>query len=616
MRTAFMVAGQSALLGALVSTASVLPVMAQQAAPVTTQAQRENPNPNDWLMVHQNYFAHRFAQTTQITTDNIANLHVAYTLALAGVEGGGSRYANASLEGTPIAEDGRLYVTNGWGNLYKIDARSGNQARIEWMMDPELDKPWAGDVACCGVNNRGVALWNDKVISVALDGRVIATDKATGEVVWELKDADPAIAETFTVAPLVVGDIAIVGPAGAEYGIRGWLDGIDLNTGQRAWRTWTVAGPDDPLGNGVTWATGPGVAPATYKTGGGSIWVTGTYDPALNLTYWGTGNPGPDWDTEYRPGDNLYTDSVLALTPESGEINWYFQYTPNDPFDFDEIGEHPLVDTNVNGKPMRLVVHAGRNGFFYGFDRTNGEFVYGQQYVNDLNWTDGLDPKTGKPVAYDPSVQLQNYGGPQVQQTRAGNVGTICPVHTGGKNWEPSAYSPATNMLYVAGGEGCNQHVAAAQTPPVDQGGTWKPRDRFVGQGQMPADFRAENPEWQRLADVIRGSISAIDVSSGQVVHKVMLDQQNRAGVLASAGNWIMVGEPNGWIRAYNATTLDKLWEFNVGSTIKAPPMSFVADGVQYIAIEVGAAPSSNDIKADPMLANFTPDYSLYVFRL
>src|SRR5690606_22945932 len=205
-----------ALLGGLLGTALALPAMAQDV-PVTTQEQLENPAAENWMMIHGNYAAHRYSPLDQINLDNIDQLELAYTFAIQGVEGGGSRYANASLEGTPVVEDGMMYFPNGWGVVYKLDVSSPDRAVPLWVMDPQVDKPWAGDVACCGINNRGVALWQDKIISVALDGRLIATDKATGEVVWEREVADPAVAETLTVGPLVIRDLAIVGPAGAEY---------------------------------------------------------------------------------------------------------------------------------------------------------------------------------------------------------------------------------------------------------------------------------------------------------------------------------------------------------------------------------------------------------------
>ena len=339
------------------------------------------------------------------------NLKPVFSVALGGYESGG-RYKFGNLEGTPIVEDGMMYVTDGWGSVYGIDVSSGKKGAIKWKFDPGVDRAWAGDVACCGVNNRGVALWKDKVISIALDGRMFSLNKATGEMVWERKVADPGIGETLTLAPLVVRDIGIVGAAGGEFGIRGFIEGVDLNTGKQLWRTHTIPGPGEP--GGETWKDGK----ERYKHGGGSVWETATYDPETDTFYQGIGNAGPDWDAEYRPGDNKWAASVLALSPGDGKIKWGFQYTPQDPYDFDEISEHPIINAKVNGVDRKLVVHAARNGFYYALDRTNGSFILGKQYVDQLNWTTGLDPKTGRPLNYNPNMDVQEYSPGQPWLTR------------------------------------------------------------------------------------------------------------------------------------------------------------------------------------------------------
>src|SRR2546430_10322214 len=286
--------------------------------------------------------------------------------------------------------------------------------------DPGTDPAWAGDVAWCGINNRGVALWKDKVISIPLDGRLFSLNKATGEIVWERKVADPAIAETLTLAPLVVRDIAIVGVAGGEFGVRGWIDGTDLNTGKQLWRTYTIPGAGEP-GN-ETWKDGK----ERWKHGGGSVWETATYDAETDTFYQGIGNAGPDWDPEYRPGDNKWAANVLALSPRDGKIQWGFQYTPNDPYDFDEISEHPIINAKVNGEDRKLVVHAARNGFYYALDRVNGSFAVGKQYVDRLTWTTRLDPKTGRPLNYDPNSDIQIYA-PGSHPLRGQAPSKLCP---------------------------------------------------------------------------------------------------------------------------------------------------------------------------------------------
>src|SRR5882672_8095434 len=411
--------------------------------------------PQNWLLHHKNYQGHRFSALKEINAGTVGGLRLAYTIGLGGLQSGG-RYAQGNLEATPLIDNGMMYIPDGWGSVYAIDVSSGKKGEIKWKFDPGVDRAWAGDVACCGVNNRGIALWKDKVISIALDGRIFALNRATGEVVWERKAAEPAIGETVTLAPLVVRDLAIIGSAGGEFGIRGWIDATDLNTGQLAWRTYTIPGAGEP-GN-ETWKDGKD----RWKHGGASIWVTATYDPDTETIYQGIGNAGPDYDPEYRPGDNKWAASVLALDPNSGKIKWGFQYTPNDPYDFDEISEHPIINTKVNGEDRKLVVHVARNGFYYALDRTNGSFVVGKQYTDQLTWTTGLDPKTGKPLNYDPTKDVQAYT-PGSHGMRGEAPSKTCPSHNGGKNWEPGAYNPELGLLFIPSTEGCDSIVNVEQ---------------------------------------------------------------------------------------------------------------------------------------------------------
>src|SRR5450432_3717206 len=418
-----------ALAGTLMSSLLVATALTPvRAADMTFErALSVEKEPQNWLLHHGNYQGHRFSALKEINADNVKDLKVAFTVGLGGIEGAGTRYAFGNLEATPIVEDGIMYVPDGWGSVYAIDLTAGKKGTIKWKMDPGTDRAWAGDVACCGVNNRGVALWKDKVISIALDGRMFAINKATGEVVWEHKIADPAIGETLTIAPLIVRDLAIVGTAGGEFGIRGYIEATDLNTGKLAWRTYTIPGTGEP-GN-ETWKDGKD----RWKHGGGSIWETATYDPETDTFYQGIGNAGPDYDIQYRPGDNKWAASVLAISPNDGKIKWGFQYTPQDPYDYDEISEHPIINAKVNGEERKLVVHAARNGFFYALDRANGSFIAGKQYTDELNWTTGLDPKTGKPLNYDPNSDIQIYT-PGSHGMRVTPSNRKCPSTTGGKN--------------------------------------------------------------------------------------------------------------------------------------------------------------------------------------
>jgi alcohol dehydrogenase (cytochrome c) len=585
-----------AALSALLVTSALTPV---RAADMSFERALTAPSkePQNWLMNHGNYEGYRFSQLKTINTSNVKDMRIAFAVALGGIEGAGTRYKHGNLEATPLVEDGIMYVPDGWGTVYAIDVSSGKKGTFKWRMDPKTDKAWAGDVACCGVNNRGVALWKDKVISITLDGRLIATNKATGEIVWERKVADPSIAETLTAAPLIVRDVAIVGSAGGEYGIRGFIDGTDLNTGKQLWRTYTIPGAGE-LGN-ETWKDGK----ERWKHGGGSIWETATYDPETDTFYQGIGNAGPDWDPEYRPGDNKWAASVLALSPRDGKIKWGYQYTPNDPYDFDEISEHPIINAKVNGENRKLVVHAARNGFFYALDRVNGSFVAGKAYVNELNWTTGLDPKTGRPLNYDPTKDVQEYtpGSHSNRQRPDGNQ--LCPAHTGGKNWEPGAYNPELGLLYIPGIEGCNQIFTTEQKDFVDQGGTVKPRERFAGGGV-------------RTNTRLTGSLKALDPATGELKATLQLPYPNYSGALATAGNLVFMGHADGTFSAHDAKTLQELWSVNIGTGINAPPITYSVNGKQYVAVLAGSRQSPNVINNAPELKYTSTASMLFVFGL
>ncbi len=584
-----------AIAGTLLMASALTPA---SAADMTFErALNVDKEPQNWLLHHGNYQGHRFSRLKEINTDTVKNLKVAFSVGLGGFEGAGTRYKFGNLEATPIVEDGMMYVPDGWGTVYAIDVSNPKKGTIKWKFDPKTDRAWAGDVACCGVNNRGVALWKDKIISISLDGRLFAINKATGELVWERKVADPGLAEVLTLAPLVVRDVAIVGSAGGEYGIRGWIDGTDLNTGKQIWRTYTIPGAGEP-GN-ETWKDGK----ERWKHGGGSVWETATYDPESDTFYQGIGNAGPDWDPEYRPGDNKWAASVLALSPSDGKIKWGYQYTPNDPYDFDEISEHPIIDAVVNGENRKLVVHAARNGFYYALDRTNGSFVAGKQYVDQLNWTPGLDPKTGRPLNYDPAKDVQEYARGSHGSRAKPNGEQLCPSHFGGKNWEPSAYNPELKLLYLPTIEGCNFTFTEEQKDFVDQGGTVKPRDRFAGGGT-------------KTPNRLYGALKAIDPVTGETKVRLKLEYPNYSGALATAGNLVFIGHPDGLLTAHDARTLQEVWSFSVGTGINAPPVSYAVNGKQYIAVLVGSKQPNAVMANSPELKNTSTASMLFVFGL
>ncbi|MCW5619544.1 MAG: PQQ-dependent dehydrogenase, methanol/ethanol family [Burkholderiales bacterium] len=563
--------------------------------------------PQNWLNHHGNLEAHRFSGLDQINKSNVGKLKVAFTWAMGGTQGGGKEiivFPFAGLEGTPVAEDGFLYLTTGWGVVTKLDTRGG-VPRMVWQYDPTPDRDYATTVACCGINNRGAALAGNMVISIVIDGRVLALNKTDGSLIWEAQVADPGLGETFTGAVLIVKDMVVTGMAGAEFGVRGWIEAMDLKTGKRRWRTHTIPGPGEP--GHETWKDNYGA----WKTGGGSTWVTGSYDPELNLIIWGTANPGPDWDSAYRPGDNLWTDSTIALNADTGKIAWGFQHTPNDPYDYDSVGENTFVDTNINGKFVRATLHANRNGFAYALDRKTGECLWGTQFVAELNWTPGLDAKC-KPLAYDPKSDVQSYakgtaaGRGNATKGRGEIEGVLRPGHMGGKNWPPTTYSPATNYYYIPTIEGCNKAYTEVTIP-----GEHKPRQLFLG-GAPFSTF--DDPECGRIS----GSITAIDVRTGKVARKHWTQHPQLGGLLSTAGGLVFAGYAEGQVVALDAETLQELWRFETGSAINAPPMTFMSNGKQYIAIEVGLGGAWPQwfVSATPELKTQVPSNMLYVFEL
>jgi len=577
------------IIGSIVSSAQAGETVTQWDAILNAK-----DHPQNWVTHHGSLDGQRFSRLDQINKTNVKDLKVAFTYVVGGLGGGGG-WEHGGLEGTPIAEDGYLYITDGWGAVYKLDVRQNG--KLVWKMDPETDRDWAGAVTCCGVDNRGVALWKDKVISHSLDGRLIVMDKATGEIETEIPVADPAISEVLTAAPLVIKDMVITGVAGGDYGIRGWLNATDLVGGERDWRTHTIPAPGEP--GSETWKPGPEAHSIdAWKHGGGATWVNGSYDPVLNTIYWGTGNPAPDWDNAYRPGDNLYTNSVLALDADTGAIKWHFQYTPNDPYDFDGVNEQTLVDANVNGKMTQAVLHANRNGFAYALDRTNGKFLWGTPFVKKLDWTAGLDKYTGRPVDYDPNSDVQRYN-PASSVSRDQRESTSCPGNMGGKNWPPTAYDPGRNRYYIPVIESCALHVN------VPQDKEWVAREYWLGGAP-------------KMGPVITGSITAMDVNTGKVVGKYETQYPMYGGLLATRGGLIFAGRPDGPVVAVDSDSLEELWSFNTNAGVNAPPMTFEVDGKQYVAILAGAGGAWPKwfLAATPGLEQVQPGQMLFVFSL
>jgi alcohol dehydrogenase (cytochrome c) len=569
----------SSIRGALLAGGVVMAVWPAWAADVTPdRLVNADKEPQNWLMNHRTYNGQRFSPLARINRDNVKGLKLAYAVALAGGSG------NEFIEATPLAEDGFLYITDSWGVLYKIDGRSGDMGRIVWRMDPKQERQQA---------NRGAALWGNLVISPANHpARIIATEKETGRVVWETNVTFGAAAMNSTGAPLVVKDKVIFGAAGSDSGWRGWIAALDAATGKRDWLTYTIPAPGEP--GSETWKDN------AWQTGGGAAWLTGTYDPQTNQLIWGTGNPVPMMDAYARPGDNLYTNSALSLDPDTGKMNWYFQYTPGDHWDYDEAHTHILIDTDVNGERRKLITHSARNGFTYTFERANGQILLAKPYMDNVNWTKGIDQKTGKPLDYDPAKDVQTYSG-AAAPTSSEPVKRLCPNRMGGSNFWPTSYSPRTKLIYIPAMTACED-----VTNNRDFAGREKANGWYVRSG---GGYRA--PERYE------SNLTAVDPLTGEVRKNVHLLYPNFSGTLATGGGLIFLALLDGTVAAYDDTTLEELWKINVGSGFAAPPIAFEVNGKQYIAIASGlGAGAKIKLANSPEMRDQRNATVLYVFGL
>ncbi len=530
--------------------------------------------PQNWLMNHRTYDGQRYSPLARISRGNVKNLKLAYAVPLGG--SAGNEFTNA----TPLAEDGFLYVTDSWGVLYKIDATSGDVGRIVWRMDPKQERQ---------LRNRGAALWGNLVITGAgiNPPRIIATNKETGKVVWETSFPEtPDV--TFTSAALPVKDKLVIGAANGDQGVRDWIGALDAATGKPVWRKFTIPAPGEP--GSETWK---GTTNA-WQTGGGAIWVTGTYDPATNQTIWGTGNPVPMFDPFHRPGDNLYTNSAISYDPDDGHMNWYFQFTPGDMWDYDEVGTHILIDGNIAGEARKLITHSARNGFLYTLERSNGQTLLAKPYM-EVNWTKGIDQKTGKPLDYDPAKDIQTYAG--VGNLVPGEpLKRVCPSQAGGNNYWPSSYSPKTKLLYIPALSNCVDISIDREKHNKERG--WNG-------GLVHTTERWES------------NLTAADPLTGEVKKTVHLRYPNYSGTLATGGGLVFLALLDGTVAAYDDATLDELWKINVGSGFSAPPMTFETGGRQFVAIVSGPSPvAKGRLVNTPELKEQRNALVLYVFGL
>jgi alcohol dehydrogenase (cytochrome c) len=516
--------------------------------------------PQNWLLMNGDYGSQRYSKLTQINRGNVKDLRMVWALALGGMQDVGQN--GPENEVNPLVDNGFLYTSDGWGTVYKIDARNPNRASFAWVADPGVQHQ--GNTS----RTRGIALWEDRVIANLPDGRVIAINRDNGEIVWDKKIAaknEFGNQERFLTAPLVADGKVIIQNGAGDGGTRGWVAALDVKTGTELWRWYVVPKPGDP--GSETWKDDHNA----WKTGGGGIWQTGSYDPATNLYIVGTGNPYPLYDPQFRPGDNLYTNSVVALDVATGKIAWHFQYTPNDSWDYDEVGVHMLYDLAIGGTMRKVVGHFARNGFFYSLDRTSGRFIKAEKYVNDLNWTKGINQTTGRPLDYDPKLDVQIYN-PAARALRGDPTKKACPTWHGGVAHQPVAYNPVKHIAYGVGTEGCFSQNGAAVAFKSPEGGI---------------DQKASQPR-QYSSDLYYGAVTAFDAVNHKLLAKAVTDIEVRSGATATAGGLVFTALQDGWVVAYNDETLEELWRFNVGTPLKGAPVTYSIGAKQYVAVQAG----------------------------
>jgi alcohol dehydrogenase (cytochrome c) len=509
-------------------------------------------NPSRWLTYSGDYSGQHFSPLTQITTANAGQLAAQWTFQTG---------VNNKFEATPLVVDGVLYVTGALNHAWAIDGRTGRQIWHYQRKLPETLK------VCCGLVNRGFAVFGDRLFMATLDAHVVALEMKSGKVIFDIEMAAVKDGFAATGAPLVVKDKVIVGVAGGEFANRGFIDAYDPKTGQRLWRFYTIPARGEP--GSETW-TGD-----SWARGGGPTWLTGTYDPALNLLYWGTGNPSPDWDGESRPGANLYTDALVALDPDTGKLQWHFQYTPHDTHDWDANEIPVLADLTIGGRLRKVVLMANRNGFLYVNDRVTGEFILGKPFVH-TTWA--------KEIAAD--------GRPRVLPgTDPDETGTVtCPDWYGGTNFMSPSYDAGRKIFFVTARETCARFVRRPPSPTAAVG------DRAMG-GSV--SLVSEPKRY--------GALRAVDPTTGDRKWEITYDDAGWAGVLATAGGVVFSGDHDGNFFAADSQTGKKLFQFQTGAALFAPPTSYAIDGRQYVVMPSGATLTAFSLPAAPRAPGTEP---------
>jgi alcohol dehydrogenase (cytochrome c) len=508
---------------------------------------RADEEPENWLTYSGTYKSQRHSQLDQITPANVADLELRWVFQARSLE---------VFQATPLVVDGIMYLVEPTNTVVAIDATLG---RVFWTYEytpSRLARP------CCGAVNRGLGILGDTLFLATVDANLIALDAISGEPLWTTAVGDPAAGYSLTLAPLVIKDKVVIGTSGGEFGIRGFIAAYDAETGEEAWKFYTIPGPGEP--GHETWQGDD------WEHGGAPAWLTGSYDPDLNLTYWGIGNPGPDWNPSQRPGDNLYSDSVVALNADTGELEWHFQFTPNDAYDFDAVQVPVLIDApDGSGGTVKLMLWANRNGFFYVLNRENGRFLSGSPFV-DVNWASGLDD-SGRPV-----------------QTPQPPGATTFPGVQGGTNWYSPSYSPGTGLFYVSTWENYGAVFQPAeveyQSGRIFLGGL--PLSPIPGAATPPALARGHINNWTAAAG--SGAVMAIDPRTGQQTWKFEMTDVTTSGILTTASDLLFTGGREGYFHALNAASGDLLWKTTLGGMIVNGPISYQVDDTQFVAVASG----------------------------
>jgi len=502
-----------------------------------------NKEPQNWLTYSGTTLSQRHSLLDQITPANVKNLELAWVYQVRSLE---------KYEATSLVVDGVLYTVQPPNDVVALDATTG---RVYWTYSYSPDKDAR---PCCGRVNRGLAILGDTLFMGTIDAHLVALDARTGKPIWNTNVASAASGYAITHAPLVVKNKVIVGTAGGEFGIRGFIAAFDAKTGKEVWRFHNIPEPGEP--GHETWAGD------SWKTGGGSVWVTGSYDPDLNLTYWGIGNPGPDWNGDNRKGDNLYTDSVVALDADSGKLKWHFQFSPHDEFDYDSVQIPVLVDMEWQGRPRKVMLWANRNGYFYAIDRTDGRFLLGKPFVK-VTWSTGLDER-GRPMR-----------APTAASSAEGVL--IYPGNQGGTNWYNSSYSPRTGLFYIP--SWVEYNTVYFKIPAEYNEG------RNFGGGVLRNNVGNRRPTLTRLEENEGyGAVRAVDPKTGDLKWEFKMSDVTDAGILTTASDLLFTGGREGYFFAIDARNGELLWKVSVGGMVQSGPMTYSVNGRQYVAVAAG----------------------------